>query len=136
MSRVSRFTLLVAIFTLIASLFVGTFAANADSREVCPEGRPTAQVRFQNFPDIPVYTAAADAEQASRILAGEVAAEQIPQPAFRIRGGNQMKYLLCGAYDEDADAVRIIINGSGSRYVPAFLVSDVVGRNVRDGRIN
>ncbi|MDX2137966.1 MAG: hypothetical protein SF123_07710 [Chloroflexota bacterium] len=133
MSRISKIVLVIVLVSLIASLFAFAPAMAQTNEAACPEGRPTAQVRFQNFPDIPVYASAADADLASQIFAGEVEAESIPQWAFRIRGGNQQKYLLCGAYDEEADSVRVVI-GNGTWYVPAFLVSDVVRRNARDGQ--
>jgi hypothetical protein len=125
----------LSLVLLVLALFAAVLPAAAQNEGNCPsEGRPVRnQVRFLNFSDIPAYLTAAEADAASAILSGEVVADQIPQPAVRIRGGNQQKYLLCGPFAAGDGSVRIILGSAGRLvWVPEYLISNIVPRNFND----
>ncbi len=120
-----------------AVLFVIGFSiasvAAQTNEGVCTDGKPTHQVRFLNFNDIPIYTTEADALKAFNIFTGVEEAAQIPQPTVRVPGGNRQKYLFCGK-DTPGDGTVKIVFGSRLYYAPENLVESIVPRNWRDAQ--
>jgi len=131
MSRLIRFLLIAVVLSLLAASVLPAMAqANV---ETCPAGRPRFQVRFYDFPDIPVFFTESDADRASAIFSGEIIADQIPAPAFRIRGGPRQKYLLCGAFSVGDGSARIVAMGRNV-WAPEYLIESIVPREWRDNQ--
>lgn len=131
MSRSIRVLLIVLVLIVLGvSVLPALAQANV---ETCAAGRPRYQVRFYDFPDIPVFFAEADADRASGIFSGAIIADQIPTPAFRIRGGPRQKYLLCGSFAVGDGSVRIVVVGRNV-WAPEYLIESIVPREWRDNQ--
>lgn len=128
MSRNRLFVLavLAVVFVLMFASVTGVSAAS--ETEACGS-KPTHQVRFFDFNDIPLFGSADDAAKASGIFLGEEGI--VPNKVVTVPGGQRQKYLLCGAHEPGSGSIKIFFV-DGALWAPEALVESVVARYLRD----
>ena len=124
---VRKALLLIALLTVMGVAVVPTFA---QATEAACSTKPTAQVRFYDFSDIPLYLTEADADMATMVFSGEVTGTLIPTPQVRVPGGNRQKYLLCGSFTQGNGSAQVVFSGR-LFYASEWLIESIVPRNWR-----